>query len=101
MGKALPLELNLQYRRHLRPSQFNVSFPIALPLVRVGRSVGQKKKKRERTLERAWVPGKAGLLSTKAWLQSQLENVVPSFDILYLQLRVLNLTFGLEDIIGW
>ena len=42
----------------------------------------KKKKKRERTLERAWVPGKAGLLSTKAWLQSQLENVVPSFDIL-------------------
>ena len=69
----------------VRPSQFNVLFPIALPLVRVGRSVGQKKKKRERTLERAWVPGKAGLLSTKAWLQSQLENVVPSFDILYLQ----------------
>ena len=57
----------------VRPSQFNVSFPIALPLVRVGRSVGEKKKKRERTLERAWVPGKAGLLSTKAWLQSQLK----------------------------
>ena len=27
--------------------------------------MGKKKKKRERTLERAWVPGKAGLLSTK------------------------------------
>ena len=25
------------------------------------------------------MPEKAGLLSTKAWLQSQLENVVPSF----------------------
>ena len=62
----------------VRPSQFNVSFPIALPLVRVGRSVGQKKK-RKRTLEGVWVPEKAGLLSTKAWLQSQLENVVPSF----------------------
>ena len=67
----------------LGPSQFNVSFLIALPLVRVGRSVGQKKKKkRERTLEMARVPGKAGLLSAKAWL---LENLVPSFDILYLQ----------------
>ena len=30
----------------IRPSQFNVSFPIALPLVRVGRSFGQKKKKK-------------------------------------------------------
>ena len=39
----------------------------------VGRS--GRKKKRERTLEGAWVPGKAGLLSTKAWLQSQLEKV--------------------------
>ena len=27
--------------------------------------MGKKRKKRERTLERAWVPGKAGLLSTK------------------------------------
>ena len=30
----------------IRPSQFNVSFPIALPLVRVGRSFGQKKRKK-------------------------------------------------------
>ena len=29
---------------HIRPSQKNVSFPIALPLVKVGRSVGQKKR---------------------------------------------------------
>ena len=41
----------------------------------VGRSVGQNKKK-EWTLEKAWVPEKARLLSKKAWLQSQLENVV-------------------------
>ena len=39
----------------------------------VGRSVGQKKKW---TLQGAWVPEKAGLLSKKAWLQSQHENVV-------------------------
>ena len=41
---------------------------------------GKKKKKKERknewTLEGVWVPEKAGLLSKKAWLQSQLENVV-------------------------
>ena len=30
----------------------------------------------EWTLEGVWVPEKAGLLSNKAWLQSQLENVV-------------------------
>ena len=41
----------------------------------VGRSVGQNKKK-EWTLEKVWVPEKARLLSKKAWLQSQLENVV-------------------------
>ena len=41
--------------------------------MRVGRSIGQKKRG-ERSLEGVWVPGKAGLLSTKAWLQSQLEN---------------------------
>ena len=34
----------------------------------VGRS-GKKKIKRERSLEGVWVPGKAGLLSTKAWLR--------------------------------
>ena len=28
----------------LKPSPWNVPFPIALPLVKVGRSVGQKKK---------------------------------------------------------
>ena len=54
--------------QQVRPSPQNVSFPIALPLVRVGRSVGQKKK-RERSLEGVWVPGKAGLLSAKAWLR--------------------------------
>ena len=47
-----------------------------------GGSVGGAKKKtktkeREKwTLEGVWVPEKAGLLSKKAWLQSQLENVV-------------------------
>ena len=34
----------------LRPSQQNVSFPIALPLVKVGRSVGQKKMNTSRVL---------------------------------------------------
>ena len=43
----------------------------------VGRSVGQSgKKKKEWTLEVVWVPENAGLLRKKAWLQSQLENVV-------------------------
>ena len=46
-----------------------------MSLVMVGRSIGQK------TLEGVWVPEKAGLLSKKAWLQSQLENVVFSFVI--------------------
>ena len=47
-----------------------------------GASVSGAKKKtktKERetwTLEGVWVPEKAGLLSKKAWLQSQLENVV-------------------------
>ena len=41
---------------------------------RVGRS--GKKKKKAWTLEVVWVPENAGLLSKKAWLQSQLENVV-------------------------
>ena len=43
----------------------------------VGRS-GKKKNNnnKEWTLEGVWVPEKAGLLSKKAWLQSQLENVV-------------------------
>ena len=57
-------------------------FPIAPSLVMVGGSVGQKKKNErtnEQTLEGVWVPEKAGLLSKKAWLQSQLENVVFSF----------------------
>ena len=40
----------------------------------VGRS--GKKKKKEWTLEVVWVPENARLLSKKAWLQSQLENVV-------------------------
>ena len=36
----------------------------------VGRSgKKKKKKKRERSLEGVWVPGKAGLLRTKAWLR--------------------------------
>ena len=53
---------------------------MAPSLVMVGRSVGQKKKKKkERTLEGLWVPEKAGLLNKRAWLQSQLENVVFSF----------------------
>ena len=47
----------------IRPSQQNVSFAIALPLVKVGRSVGQKKK--EWIHEGFWVPVKTGLLSTK------------------------------------
>ena len=54
----------------------------------VGRSVGKnknknktkkkrkKKEKKERTVEGVWVPEKTGLLSKKAWLQSQLENVI-------------------------
>ena len=41
-----------------------------------GGSVGQARKKKERTFEGVWVPEKAGLLSKKAWLQSQLENAV-------------------------
>ena len=50
-------------------------FPsLALSLVMVGRSGGQKKKKeREWTLEGDSVPENAGMLSKKAWLQSQLE----------------------------
>ena len=48
-------------------------FPsLALSLVMVGRSGGQKKK-REWTLEGDSVPENAGMLSKKAWLQSQLE----------------------------
>ena len=41
------------------------------PPSREGGSVGRakKKKKCERSLEGVWVPGKAGLLSTKAWLR--------------------------------
>ena len=40
------------------------------PPSREGGSVGRaKKKKSERSLEGVWVPGKAGLLSTKAWLR--------------------------------
>ena len=43
----------------------------------VGRFIGQKKKrKKEWTLEEVWVTEKAGLLSKKAWLQKQLENLV-------------------------
>ena len=43
--------------------------------------VGRSSKKRQQqqkewTLEGVWVPDDAGLLSKKAWLQSQLENVV-------------------------
>ena len=56
-------------------------FLLPSPLSCDGGSVGRaKKKKKERkkewTLEGVWVPEKAGLLSKKAWLQSQLENVV-------------------------
>ena len=36
----------------------------------------KRKENEERTLEGVWVPEKTGLLSKKAWLQSQLENVV-------------------------
>ena len=62
-----------------RPSQ-NVSFPIAPSLVMVGRLVGKnqnknKNKKRKQRVEGVWVPEKTRLLSKKAWLQSQLENV--------------------------
>ena len=39
------------------------------PPSREGGSVGRTKKKRERSLEGVWVPGKAGLLSTKVWLR--------------------------------
>ena len=39
-----------------------------------GESVGPAKKK-EWTLEGVWVPEKARLLSKKAWLQSQLQNL--------------------------
>ena len=35
----------------------------------------QKKGNKESTLKGVWVPEKTGLLSKKAWLQSQLENV--------------------------
>ena len=42
------------------------------PPSREGGSVGRAKKKRERSLEGVWVPGKAGLLSTKAWLRGPL-----------------------------
>ncbi len=50
----------------------------------VGRS-GKKKKKEK--LEGFWVPEKAGLLSKKAWLQSQLENMVFSFVLVYKSLN--------------
>ena len=48
------------------------------PVTCDGGSIGRPKKKRknEWTLAGVWVPQKAGLLSKKAWLQSQLENVV-------------------------
>ena len=36
----------------------------------------KKKGNKESTLKGVWVPEKSGLLSKKAWLQSQLENVV-------------------------
>ena len=39
---------------------------------------------KEWTLEGVWIPKNAGLLSKKAWLQSQLENVIFSFVIPYL-----------------
>ena len=43
----------------------------------VGRSgKKQQQQQKEWTLEGVWVPDDAGLLSKKAWLQSQLENVV-------------------------
>ena len=44
----------------------------------VGRSgkKQQQQQQKEWTLEGVWVPDDAGLLSKKAWLQSQLENVV-------------------------
>ena len=55
-------------------------FPsLALSLVMVGRSGGQKKKKKKKKKKREWtlegdsVPENAGMLSKKAWLQSQLE----------------------------
>ena len=46
------------------------------PVSSDGGSVGRPKQKKEWTLEKVWVPEKARLLSKKAWLQSQLENVV-------------------------
>ena len=53
---------------------FRFPSPVSCVGGSVGRSVGQKKKKNEH--EGVWVPEKAGLLCKKAWLQSQLENVV-------------------------
>ena len=35
-----------------------------------------KKENKESTFKGVWVPEKTGLLSKKAWLQSQLENAV-------------------------
>ena len=69
----------------------NKMFPIAPSLVMVGRSVGRlgkKKKKQELILEEVWVPEKARLLSEKAWLQSQLENMVFSFVIRYMYIYI-------------
>ena len=40
-------ESELNGKKSVRPSQQNVSLPIALPLVKVGRSVGQKKKTKQ------------------------------------------------------
>ena len=41
----------------------------------------KKEKKKKKTLEGVWVAEKAGLLSKKAWLQSQLEGVVFSTNV--------------------
>ena len=45
-----------------------------LPLPRLSYDCGLVRQNKK-TLEGVWVPEKAGLLSKKAWLQSQLENV--------------------------
>ena len=66
----------------------NVCFhrPVSCDSGSVGRAKKKKKKKKNGkknkwTLEGVWIPEKAGLLSKKAWLESQLENVVFSFVI--------------------
>ena len=63
--------LNLELNKAIPKKYFASHRPVSCD----GGSVGRAKKNGW-TLEGVWVPEKAGLLSKRAWLQSQFENVV-------------------------